>query len=229
MKVLALGAHPDDIEIFMFGLLSIYKKRGDEVVTIVATDGSRGGSALGNSLKKKRRKETILGLKKLSSPIFLDIPDGQLGDDPQHKKILNEQIFNIMPDLIITHDKNDYHADHRSLSLLVSSSASHYIPILNCDTLMGINFKPNFYLDISDVFSKKIEAILNHHSQEPQRFVDLAMLMNAYRAAQCNLPKGFYAEAYCFSPSFPFSNISQILPPSPKLRPFYIDNHHGFL
>jgi len=53
--------------------------------------------------------------------------------------------------------------------------------------------------------------------------------MNAYRAAQCNSPKGKYAEAYSFVPSFPFSDIREILPPSLKLRPFHIDKHHGLL
>ena len=43
MKILALGAHPDDIEIFMYGLMSIYQKEGNQVFTMIATDGSKGG------------------------------------------------------------------------------------------------------------------------------------------------------------------------------------------
>jgi LmbE family N-acetylglucosaminyl deacetylase len=41
MKILALGAHPDDIEIFMYGLVSTYKKEGNQVFTMIATDGSK--------------------------------------------------------------------------------------------------------------------------------------------------------------------------------------------
>ena len=229
MKILALGAHPDDIEIFMFGLIAIFKKRGDEIFTIVATDGALGGAQKGELLKNTRKLETISGLKGLSSPIFLDIPDGELGDDPKHKKIIKENILNIMPDLIITHSQDDYHADHRSLSLLTKAAVSHYIPMLYCDTLMGVNFKPNYYVDITDFFLMKKEAILNHHSQDPQRFVNLSTLMNSYRAAQCNSPQSHFAEAYCFVPSFPFSDIRNILPPPPKLRPFHIESQLGFL
>ena len=134
-----------------------------------------------------------------------------------------------MPDLIITHSKNDYHADHRQLSSLTSSSISHYIPILFCDTLIGINFNPNFYFDITNYFELKKEAILKHKTQKPQRFVDLFTLMNAYRAAQCNAPKGTYAEAYSFNPSFPFTDIRELLPQPLKLRPFHIEKQHGFL
>ena len=116
MKILALGAHPDDIEIFMYGLVSIYKKEGNQVFTMIATDGSKGGSPGGKLLSKKRQKETIAGLEKISKPIFLNIPDGELGEDPEHRKIIKENILKIMPDLIITHSQNDYHSDHRSLS-----------------------------------------------------------------------------------------------------------------
>ena len=42
MKILAIGAHPDDIEIFMYGLLAVYKNLGNEVFTLIATDGSKG-------------------------------------------------------------------------------------------------------------------------------------------------------------------------------------------
>ena len=229
MKILALGAHPDDIEIFMYGLISIYKKQGDQVYTMIATDGARGGKSQGKSLSRLRSQEAIAALKDLSKPIFLNIPDGKLGEDPEHKKIIKKQILKIMPDLIITHHQNDYHSDHRSLSILTSSAISHYIPILYCDTLMGINFDPNFYVDITDYFLFKKEAILKHKSQNPQRFVDLFKLMNSYRAAQCNAPNGKYAEAYNFTPSFPFSDIRNILPPSLKLRAFHVNERKGFL
>ena len=229
MKILALGAHPDDIEIFMYGLVSIYKKEGNEVFTMIATDGAKGGSQTDDLLIKQRAEETAAGLKNLSTPIFLNIPDSELGEDPVHQKIIKENILNIMPDLIITHSQHDYHADHRSLSSLTISAVSHYIPILYCDTLMGVNFQPNYYIDITDHFEMKKEAVLEHNSQNPERFVDLFKLMNAYRAAQCNAPKGKYAEAYSFISSFPFSDIREILPPSLKLKPFHIDNQNGFL
>ena len=229
MKVLGIGAHPDDIEIFMYGLLSIYKKEGHPVFTMIATDGAKGVVLKGEKLAQKRANEAINGLKKLSLPIFLNLPDGELGGALEHRKIIKENILKIMPDLIITHSENDYHADHKSLSLITKGVVSHYIPILHCDTLMGINFNPNYYVDITDHYNLKKEAILKHKTQSPQRFVDLFELMNSYRAAQCNSPKGRYAEAYSFVPSFPFPDIREILPSPIKLRPFYIKNQHGFL
>ena len=229
MKVLAVGAHPDDIEIFMYGLLSIYKKEGHEVFTMIATDGAKGGAITGGKLAQQRANEAINGLKKLSLPIFLNLPDGELGEELEHRKIIKENILKIMPDLIITHSENDYHADHKSLSLIIKGAVGHYTPILYCDTLMGINFNPNYYVDISDYYKSKKDAVLRHKTQKPQRFVDLFELMNAFRAAKCNAPKGYYAEAYSFSPSFPFSDIREVLPAPLKLRLFHIENQHGFL
>ena len=229
MKILALGAHPDDIEIFMYGLASIYKKEGNEVFTMIATDGSKGGSIGGKLLSKKRENEAIAGLEPLSTPIFLNIPDGELGEDFYHKKIIKDNILKVMPDLIITHSQNDYHADHRSLSLLTKSAVSHYIPILYCDTLMGVNFNPNFYFDITEYFELKKIAVLKHKTQRPERFVDLFKLMNSYRAAQCNAPIGYYAEAYSYIPSFPFTDIREFLPAPLKIRSFYIKDQNGFL
>ena len=85
------------------------------------------------------------------------------------------------------------------------------------------------YIDITDHYELKKEAILKHKTQDPQRFVSLFELMNSYRSAQCNAPKGHYAEAYKFTPSFPFSDIREMLPSPMKLRPFHVVKQHGFL
>ena len=81
MKILALGAHPDDIEIFMFGFLCCCKKIGYEISMIVATDGSLGGYNDNNKLVENRKKETEDGLKKLGVPLFLNFKDGSLGNE----------------------------------------------------------------------------------------------------------------------------------------------------
>ena len=229
MKILAIGAHPDDIEIFMFGLLYNLKRQGCKIYTIVATDGSLGGNFAKEKLVKIREKEASLGLTKISKPIFLRVPDGSLNDNSDHKQNLKIMIDKIEPDVIVTHYHKDYHSDHIQLSLVVKQIASHYIPIIYCDTMMGINFTPNYYVDITSCFEDKKRAILCHKSQSPKRFIKLVELMNRYRAAQCNAPEQNYAEGYYFKQSFPFADIRNILPKSPDLKPFHISKQHGFL
>ena len=228
MKILAIGAHPDDIEIFMAGFLFACKKLNHEIDVMIATNGALGGKKISN-LTKKRYQETKKALVEINNPIFLDLPDGYLGYDDKHQFILKKNIENIKPDLVVTHDINDYHSDHQMLSKMVSIAVSHYIPVMYCDTLMGLNFNPDYYVDITKYFKLKVKAILEHESQNPQRFVELAKMMNSYRAAQCNAPIGHFAECYKFRASFPFGDIRELLPKPPKLRPFYIESVKGFL
>ncbi len=229
MKILAIGAHPDDIEIFMFGLLSILKLRGDKIFLAVATDGCQGGNLSKKELIKVRKKETTVGLSTLGKPYFLNLPDGQLGDNLNHKLKSKNLVYKIEPDIIITHHKKDYHSDHKILSNIISEIVGHYIPVIYAETMMGINFIPNYYIDISDVFEIKKKAVMCHLSQKPDRFINLIKIMNSYRSAQCNAPIGNYAECYSFERSFPFSDITKFLPSPPKIRPFYIKNQIGFL
>ena len=69
------------------------------------------------------------------------------------KKIFDE-INKINPDLIVTHSQNDYHPDHRALSRMVKSVAGIYYPVLFADNFVGIDFKPNYYIDITKFFKK---------------------------------------------------------------------------
>ena len=229
MKVLAIGAHPDDIEIFMYGILSCFKKNANEIFLTVVTDGSQGGKNVNNNLSGIRALETKKALKNLGILKLLNLRDGNLGYLSNDLIKIKKNIDEIEPDLIITHYEKDYHSDHINLSKLVKQVASHYIPIIYCDTMMGINFNPCYYIDITEFYKEKIIAIRKHESQSPERFVNLIKLMNSFRAAQCNAPLGTYAEAYYYEKSFPFSDIRNLLPPSLKIRPFHISQKNGFL
>lgn len=221
MKVLAIGAHPDDIEIFMYGCLSACKARGDEIVTSIATDGSAGGQKKGLKLALIREKEAIKAMSFFGKPIFLKLKDGSLCKNEQTQKIVTNLIKVEQPDFIITHDPFDYHPDHRELSKLVLSGAGFDCPVFYADTLMGLNFNPEFFVDITTFIEYKKIAIKFHISQSPDKFIEAAVLLNRFRAAQCNMPKNNFVEAYRTSKRFPFADVRNLLPPPPKVRPFY--------
>lgn len=229
MKILAIGAHPDDIEIFMFGLLSIYLERGDEINLIVATDGSAGSVSTNKNLAQIRKNETIKALQDIAVPDMLGFHDSMLTSSKNAHAIINQKIKLCNPDLIITHAPEDYHPDHRVLSHYVTQSAGFKSPVIFCDTLMGVNFNPNFYIDISEVFQKKADAIMCHKSQTPEKFLEATILTNRFRSAQCNAPRDHFAEAYRYDASFPFSDIRTLLPDSPKIRDFYNNSKDSFI
>lgn len=225
MKILAVGAHPDDIEIYMFGALAAWAAAGAVLEFAIATDGSRGGRADPAGLARIRRHEAGQAASRLGvAPRFLDFSDGTLVADAALIGGLKEVIAETLPDLVLTHAANDYHGDHRALSEAVRIAASYTTPVLHADTFGGVGVQPTHYVDITRHFPDKAAAIRAHVSQEPERFVAAASALNAFRAGQCNAPEGGFAEAYRFEPTFPFADIRALLPPAPEIRPVHNRN-----
>jgi LmbE family N-acetylglucosaminyl deacetylase len=229
MNILAFGAHPDDIEIYMYGLLMTYLDRGDSIYPVVVTDGSLGTVLIKKNLRKIRQEESIQSLSIFNPPIFLNAKDGSLSVDNKVVNKIKRTISNLKPDLIITHSPLDYHPDHRSLSKYVKEATGFISPIIYADTLMGVNFNPTIYIDISNHIEKKLGAIMCHKSQNPEKFVNATKLLNNFRAAQCNGYVNGYAEAYFFEKYFPFSDIKDLLPPAPVTNKYYDNSKNSFL
>ena len=229
LTVTAVGAHPDDIEIFMYGFLAACRERGDKINLIVATDGAAGGSKPGPELARTRSNEARNGLRKLGKADLLGLPDGQLGETGKAAAAVRKAVVGTEPDLVLTHAPEDYHPDHRSLSAMVSDAASFRCPVLFVDTLMGIGFEPEFYVDITAWAEEKHAAIMEHESQQPERFAKAAAIMNRYRAAQCNAPDDHRAEAWRLDRRFPFADVRSMLPAAPPYRPFFIPKSDALL
>ncbi|AEQ53670.1 PIG-L deacetylase family protein [Pelagibacterium halotolerans] len=216
MTILALGAHPDDIEIFMFGTLAAFKAMGQKLVFGIATDGARGGTADGLAQTRAREAQAAAGL--LGADLrFLGFADGALMPDAALVESLRGLIEQTRPDLILTHAPNDYHGDHRALSQAASLASSFKVPLAFVDTLYGTGFTPTHYVEITGHMALKEQAILCHESQDPGRFIEMARLQNRSRSAQCYRPDG-YAEALRFEPRAPFADIRGLLPPAPSVN-----------
>ena len=222
MKIVGIGAHPDDVEIFFYGFLAAYKARGDDISIGVATDGAAGGDNPGAELAATRAKETANALGALAPPMLLGLPDAGLVDAAGAREVIGAYLRDCKPDLVVTHAPDDYHPDHRALSHYVTDAVGFTCPILFAETLMGVGFTPDFYVDITPFFAAKQAAIMAHDSQEPERFAAASALMNRLRAAQCNAPDGHYAEAYRMASRFPFTDIREMLPAAPAYQPFYV-------
>ncbi len=219
MKLLAIGAHPDDIEIYMFGTLAAAKARGDEVMLAIATDGAAGGKLDPAELRRLRKEEATAAAGGLGAvPTFMGFPDGALVADAALIAALKALIGDSDADLVITHAPNDYHCDHRGLSDAVRIAANFAAPVAWVDTMMGTGFMPTHLVDTTAHVAAKAAAIRAHTSQDPERFVAMAEKLAGFRAAQANHPTG-YAEAFRFEPSYPFMDIRDLLPPAPAVRP----------
>ena len=145
---------------------------------------------------------------------MLGFPDGGLRADAPVIDRIAALIRDERPQLVITHAPNDYHGDHRALSDAVRIAANFVAPVMWMETIMGVGFAPTHYIDVTPYFARKCKAIRKHKSQDPERFVEMAMLSGRYRSAQCNAPEG-YAEVFRFEPIYPFADLRNLLPPAP--------------
>jgi N-acetylglucosamine malate deacetylase 1 len=218
LHILALGAHPDDLEIYAFGTLSAWAQVGAGLTLAVATDGAKGGALPPDDLRRTRALETGQALAALGTPVFMGFADGELHADARLVRALSDLITACTPDLVVTHAPNDYHADHRALSAAVSQAVGFAAPVLFMDTLNGTGFAPTHWVDVTPHWPDKLAAIRCHTSQDPERFVTIANRQAAFRAGECNTPPDARAEAFRFEPRFPFADIRALLPPAPPLR-----------
>src|SRR5260370_31641242 len=118
MRVLAIGAHPDDLEILCGGTLARFAARGDAVTMGVMTDGSAGHAEIGAAdLAVIREREARAAAAVISADfVWLGLPDEFVFNDEPTRRRLLEAIRAARPDLILTHDPDVYHPDHRATS-----------------------------------------------------------------------------------------------------------------
>ena len=175
MKILAVGAHPDDAEIGCGGLLAM---AGTPKHILHLTHGETSKYADGPT----RKGEAEEAGRVLSAQVhFLGIPGRRVSLDETALLRLIELIRNVRPDFLITHWERDGHPDHQGAHQLVR--AAFYlsgakvdvgVPGWKCRNLLyfhpfssAYRFSPEFVLDITPVYGTKLEALRCHRSQEP--------------------------------------------------------------
>lgn len=233
MRVLAIGAHPDDLELLCGGTLAKYAQRGDEVFMAIATNGNVGSPTLSKEEiatiryeEAKRSAETIG-----AQLIWLDFPDEFLFNDKETRVAFIDAIRQARPDVMFVHGMNDYHPDHRiagQVALdaripasvrLVETRYPHCekIPhVFVMDNVAGIDFEPEVYVDITDVMDVKREMLLKHESQDiwVKEIFEMGILRDmeklAQRRGEENNTK--YAEGFRSVRTYPITGGNYLLP-----------------
>jgi N-acetylglucosamine malate deacetylase 1 len=184
MRVLAVGCHPDDLEINCFGTLARYILKGDEVFVCNIANGCMGHmEILPEELSMIRLQEAEAAAGKISAREYINLGVNDLEVDSHDKRLVDKTIDIIRytkPDVIITHSDNDYMRDHNEVHELVfnasfMSSVPHYVtehpvypkipPIYFMEPSAANAFVPTDYVDITETFELKLEALNCHESQ----------------------------------------------------------------
>ena len=218
MRVLAIGAHPDDIEIACSGTLAKCVARGDKVIVCHVSSGNLGHVVIPPDQLRKIRDQEAINAGKLAGieVISAGFDDLEIFDN---NKAARDRIVDVIqyanPDFIITHNPDDYMPDHTAVSRLVfdasfaatlpnypskTRKAAKLVPIYCMDTLAGVNFVPTEFVDISDYIDLKLKMLCCHESQvvwmkdhDGIDFPDMVKTCSRYRGYQCGAA---YAEGF---------------------------------
>ena len=125
LRLMVIGAHPDDAEYKAGGLAAIYRHLGHEVQFVSVTNGESGHHRVfGPTLAAQARSGQAPATAALGFEYAVwDNPDGRLEAALDRREQVIRAVRLFQPDLVLTHRPNDYHADHRFTSLLVQDSA----------------------------------------------------------------------------------------------------------
>ncbi len=160
-KVLAIGAHPDDVEIGCGGTLLNHKNNGDHIFTLTLSNGEKGGASSVRSLEAQKASE-LLG----SQLTLCDLADTKISSGTETISLIEQAIAKYQPDQIYTHSKNDNHQDHRNV-FQATIVAARSIPCIECyqSPSANIDFKPSRFVDISQQMARKINLIKCYATQ----------------------------------------------------------------
>jgi LmbE family N-acetylglucosaminyl deacetylase len=155
VRVLVVGAHPDDADIKAGGTAAKWCALGHTVKLVSLTDGSAGHQTLrGPELARRRRAEAQAAAAVIGATYdVLDHPDGELDDGLEYRHELIRLIRRFRPDLLITHRPTDYHPDHRFAGLLVQDAAYLLTVPAVCPDVPHLDRSP-VILSFSDAFKR---------------------------------------------------------------------------
>ncbi|ODS78084.1 MAG: GlcNAc-PI de-N-acetylase [Cytophagaceae bacterium SCN 52-12] len=184
VKVIVIGAHPDDCELGAGGLAALYAAEGHSVKFVSLTNGDKGHQESGGGpLARRRHEEAMESGRRLGiSYEILDNHDGELFPTLENRLEVIRMIREWDADVVISHRPNDYHPDHRNAAILVQD-ASYMVIVPNMlssvpplkknpvflymrDRFQRPNpHRPDIAVDIATVFPKKLDALDAHVSQ----------------------------------------------------------------
>ncbi len=179
MKILAIGAHPDDIEAGCAGTLLKYVQQGHEVHMLVMTEGQHGGDAA----VRRDEQNRALSLLKPRSLIWGGYRDTDLS--PRMNEMVQDiesVIRKVCPDFIFVNHDDDTHQDHRALNRAAVTATRYVRNVLFYEGPTSQNFSPTVFVDIKETIEGKISMLVAHQSQVMKTNIEGLSMVDVVRA-----------------------------------------------
>ena len=170
MKVLAIGAHPDDIELGCAGALLRHVAAGDEVTMLVMTPGEMGPQGLTSRVREQEAASAVIGAKL----IWGTFEDGNVPSGRDAVSLIDQIVKETGADVIYAHAPNDTHQDHVATSVAALASGRRLARVLFYQSPSTTSFNPTVFVDVATTLGDKLASLQAHWSQVMQcEMVDL--------------------------------------------------------
>lgn len=159
--VLAIGAHPDDVEIGVGGILAAHAHAGDDLTVLTLSRGARGGDA------DSRQHESLAAAEMLGARLFLkDLVDTEISGGGPTVRLIEEVVREVQPDIVYTHSPHDRHQDHRAVSE-ATVVATRRVSTVACyqSPSATIDYRPTRFVRIDSFLARKLELLECFRSQ----------------------------------------------------------------
>lgn len=237
MRVLATGAHPDDVELSCGGVVAKLTATGHEVCIVDFTEGEMGSR--GTVADRYSESEEAMRILRVSKRVNLQMPDGFFEVNEENLRLLVAEIREFRPDIILANAENDRHPDHgrgaelaeraaflSGLNKFHTTSKSgnpqdiHRVRLV-LHYIQYRDITPDVAIDISDFFDQKMDAIRAYKTQfydpksnEPLTPIATEQFMQShrYRASELGRQIGVkFAEGFTCRRPIAVHDLSSLL------------------
>jgi LmbE family N-acetylglucosaminyl deacetylase len=176
-RVLAIGAHPDDVEIGCAGTLLQHRRHGDRITILTLSRGAVGGTA-GSRVEEAAAAAAMIGAQLL----LADLPDTRVSEGIDTIRLIEQVAATTAPTVVYVHSAHDNHQDHRAVHT-ATLSATRAVPTLMAYQSPSANnrFLPSAFVPIDRVMDRKLDVLANHASQVGRSYLEAEAVTSAAR------------------------------------------------
>jgi two-component system, NtrC family, response regulator HydG len=159
--VLAVGAHPDDVELGIGGTLAAHRSAGDQVVILTLSRGERGGKA------GDRMGESMAAAELIGARLFMeDLEDTRISESDPTVSIIERVVAQVQPTIVYTHSAHDRHQDHRAVHR-AATVATRTVPTFACyqSPSATVDYRPTRFVSIDGFTDTKLALLACFGSQ----------------------------------------------------------------
>lgn len=191
-RVLAVGAHPDDVEIGCGATLLRHRAHNHPVTVLTLSRGALGGD------RTARRHEAVSAAIAMSAQLLMgDLPDTRMEDAHETIGLIEGVIDVVRPTTVYVHSQHDNHQDHRAVHAATVIAARRVPQLLCYQSPSSRNgFAPTKFVPVDETIHAKVDVLASYRSQSTRHYLEPDLVVASARYWARQLPHLRYAEPF---------------------------------